>query len=45
VSAEIDGLDPAVRAAAFPIAERPVVPLGRRYGKMSMHGYARRDST
>jgi hypothetical protein len=40
VSAEIDGLDPAVRAAAFPIAGvlscRPVADTG----KMSMHGYA-----
>lgn len=40
VSAEIDALDPAVRAAAFPIAGvlscRPVADTG----KMSMHGYA-----
>ena len=40
VSAEIDALDPAVRAAAFPIAGvlscRPVADTGR----MSMHGYA-----
>ena len=40
VSAEIDVLDPAVRAAAFPIAGvlscRPVADTG----KMSMHGYA-----
>ncbi len=40
VSAEIDALDPVVRAAAFPIAGvlscRPVADTGR----MSMHGYA-----
>jgi len=40
VSTEIDGLEPAVRAAAFPIAGvlscRPVADTG----KMSMHGYA-----
>jgi D-alanyl-D-alanine carboxypeptidase-like protein len=40
VSAAIDALDPAVRAAAFPIAGvlscRPVADTGR----MSMHGYA-----
>ena len=40
VSSEIDALDPAVRAAAFPIAGvlscRPVADTG----KMSMHGYA-----
>jgi len=40
VSAEIDALDPALRAAAFPIAGvlscRPVADTG----KMSMHGYA-----
>jgi hypothetical protein len=40
VSAEIDALAPALRAAAFPIAGvlscRPVVDTG----KMSMHGYA-----
>jgi D-alanyl-D-alanine carboxypeptidase len=40
VSAEIDKLDPALKAAAFPIAGvlscRPVADTGR----MSMHGYA-----
>jgi hypothetical protein len=40
VSAEIERLDPAIRAAAFPIAGvlscRPVADTGR----MSMHGYA-----
>ncbi|QPF84335.1 M15 family metallopeptidase [Bradyrhizobium genosp. L] len=40
VSAEIDALEPALRAAAFPIAGvlscRPVADTGR----MSMHGYA-----
>lgn len=40
VSAEIDGLDPAIRGAAYPIAGvlscRPVADTGR----MSMHGYA-----
>ena len=40
ISAEIDGLGPAVKAAAFPIAGvlscRPVADTG----KMSMHGYA-----
>ncbi len=40
VSAEIDRLDPALKAAAFPIAGvlscRPVADTG----KMSMHGYA-----
>jgi hypothetical protein len=40
VSAEIDGLEPSIRAAAFPIAGvlscRPVADTG----KMSMHGYA-----
>jgi D-alanyl-D-alanine carboxypeptidase-like protein len=40
VSAEIDGLEPAIKAAAYPIAGvlscRPVADTGR----MSMHGYA-----
>ena len=40
VSAEIDGLEPAIKAAAYPIAGvlscRPVADTG----KMSMHGYA-----
>jgi D-alanyl-D-alanine carboxypeptidase len=40
VSAEIDGLDPAIKSAAYPIAGvlscRPVADTG----KMSMHGYA-----
>ena len=40
VSAGIDGLDPTIRSAAYPIAGvlscRPVADTG----KMSMHGYA-----
>jgi hypothetical protein len=40
VSAEIDALDPAVRAAAFPIAGVLSCRNVADTGKMSMHGYA-----